>query len=199
MIVSKHKIIIFISFFIIISCGKDVKIEESYQILNLLMGDFEKTSILHPSFAPPPSGSYSYSKNDSLEKYMHFYKEYIKKKRIVVNNEFFEINRAKLEKLKGCKNFYSIDELDFSNNLKVIELEYLNSTESNILKKSVNQHQKIDAQLSFSNIIFNKNTDKAVVLFSVKYSKLNSFTSIIYLEKKHYLWKIVCEKNLTIS
>lgn len=199
MIVNKHKIIILISFFIIISCGKDVKVEESYQILNLLIRDFEKTSILHPSFAPPPTGGYSYSKNDSLKKYIHFYKEYIKEKSIVVNNEFFEINKVKLEKLKDCKSFYNIDELDFSNNLKVIELKYLNSTQSKILKKQVSQHQKGDASLSFSNIIFNKKTDKAVVLFSVEFSKLNGFTSIIYLEKEHYLWKIVCEKNLTIS
>ncbi|QTE21317.1 hypothetical protein [Polaribacter cellanae] len=199
MIVKKYKIIAVASFFLFLSCSNNIKTEESYQILNLLIRDFEKTSILHPSFAPPPSGSYIYSKNDSLNQYIYFYKQYIKKKTIFIENEVLEIDETELNVIKDCKGINTKNEFIFNNKLKSIDYKYLSSKKNNVFTNKNIQNKEIDAYLSFSNIIFNKNHNKAVIIFSVKYSKLNGFTSIVYLEKEHYFWEIICEKNLTVS
>lgn len=199
MIVNKYKIIAVASFFLFFSCNNNIKTEESYQILNLLIKDFEKTSILQPNFAPPPSGNYTYSKNDSLNQYIYFYNQYVKKKTIFIENEVLEIDETDLNVIKDCKGINIKNEFIFNKNLKSIDYKYLSSKNNNVCTNKTTQNKEIDAYLSFSNVIFNKNYDKAVVIFSIKYSKLNSFTSIVYLKKEHFFWEIICEKNLTIS
>lgn len=197
MIVINYRSLIFILVFIFFSCDRDVKVEESYQILNLLIRDFEEISILHPSFAPPPSGSYIYTKNDSLRKYKYFYDQYLNRKNIVISNNFFEIDRKKLQNTNSCNAFYNVNEFKFYENSKKLELKYLNSIKSNIIK--IPNSKEIDVKLSFSKILFNKSNNRAILIFVVKFNDLNSFSSIVYLEKEFFLWKIKCEKILTIS
>ena len=58
---------------------------------------------------------------------------------------------------------------------------------------------KYDIVMSFSNIIFNKNETKAFIIVGMSFDKLSGFSSLVYLEKEFGIWKVKCEKGLSIS
>lgn len=59
--------------------------------------------------------------------------------------------------------------------------------------------EKFNIFLKFSNISFNENHNKAVIIMGVSFGRLNGFSGIYFLEKKNSKWIIKCKKGLTIS
>ena len=53
--------------------------------------------------------------------------------------------------------------------------------------------------LNFSRIAFNKEFNKAIIIIGESIGHLNNVTTLLYLEKENYVWKIKCEKGLSIS
>ncbi len=200
MIVNRYSVLMVLSFFYLVACenGKE-KLLESYNIYNLILNDFEYRAIIKPNFAPPPSGHYEYTKSDSLSKYLYFYQQYAKKNIIHLDETTLQIQKENLHILKDCETFIDLKDFVISGKQNNIDAKYLNSLRKSEIVNQINSEIKADAVLSFSDVVFNKNKDKAILLLAVNFSELNGFTSIIYLEKNHYLWNIICEKTISIS
>lgn len=200
MIVNRYCVLWVFSFFFIIACGNSKEeFQETYNIYNLILNDFEYRAIIKPNFAPPPSGHYEYTKSDSLSKYLYFYQQYAKKNIIHLDETTLQIQKENLHILKDCETFIDLKDFVISGKQNSIDAKYLNSLRKSQIVNKIKSEIKADAVLSFSNILFNKKMDKAIVLLAVNYRELNGFTSIIYLEKDHYLWNIICEKTISIS
>ena len=60
-------------------------------------------------------------------------------------------------------------------------------------------YDKIDIGLWFSNIAFNEEGNKAIIIVGVGMGKLNGFSSIFFLKKRKGKWFIKHKKGLTIS
>lgn len=211
---SKYLLIVVVLFFI--SCKKEpstknIEEKNTYQIITNLLSDLRESMILPPRFPPPPSNEkYNYTIQDSLSSYKYFYKQTIRKKTIAFLPETFILDKKKekaktLEKCTTDKNLIHLfltrkKEKNIAitkiANLKKDSLIYYTEKHKMMLGKGF---QEIDMLLSFSNITFNKDYTKAIIIVGVSYGKLNGFSTLIYLEKKHYHWKIKCEKVLTIS
>lgn len=58
---------------------------------------------------------------------------------------------------------------------------------------------KCDMVLTFSRIAFNKEKDKAIVIMATNFGRLNGFSTLYFLQKENYNWKIKCEEGLSIS
>ena len=58
---------------------------------------------------------------------------------------------------------------------------------------------EIDVLLNFSDITFNKDYTKALLIIGISHGRLDGFSTLIYLEKKHYHWQIICQKVVSIS
>jgi len=70
----------------------------------------------------------------------------------------------------------------------------------NLLKKYDKDFHEFDYLINFSNVVFNKNYSRAIIVCSISSSKLASVSSIYFLEKtKNGRWIIEFEKELTIS
>lgn len=70
---------------------------------------------------------------------------------------------------------------------------------SELLDKNSRDFFKLHIALSFSNITFNEDFSKAVIMGSLNRSKLDGISILYFLEKKNNEWQIVCEEGLSIS
>ncbi len=103
---------------------------------------------------------------------------------MVVNKEIQEIDLKKLFLHKKRNEFKQDSLIYYSEKIKKLPRKGFD---------------KIDMLFSFSNITFNKKYNKAIVVVGVSFGKLNGFSTLIYLEKKHLHWEIKCEEVLSIS
>ncbi|CAM1349700.1 hypothetical protein [Tenacibaculum halocynthiae] len=206
----KYLFLINITFFI--SC-KDSNFQEKeeesvYQIVSYLTDNLRGSIVLDPSFPPTPDGSeYNHTTQDSLRSYKYFYKQTIRKKTIAFTSEMFvPMNKADFN--SNCfKEEKLLSSLFSKKETRKIEINKITSFKKDSLIYYTDKHKKmlgrgfieIDMLLSFSRISFNKDYSKAFLIVGVTYEKLNSFTTLIYLEKKYGVWKIKCQEGLTIS
>lgn len=201
---------------IYISCNNlENKYEENkYQILDLIYGDYSKYQMdffISPIEKPPVPSSLSYklnlsNKKDSLAKVKDYYKK--EKKQIFAfdlkMNRYHNIRERKLrENIIGFDDLYKcfiisekIDSLDIykispKNNDSLIIFK------EGLLKKRVGvEFQKFDVFVSFSNITFNSNYSKAVVIGTRGFSGTDSNSIIYFFEKQNGKWRKLFEQTL---
>lgn len=194
------------------SCSNDkneCSEDEQYLIIERII----ENKISYPVIPPPPE------KTDVNE----FIEDSIKLK------EWIEINSIKkLDKYKiairptfwNPKNSILLDssytedyqllvnQLILEKNESPVLIEKINSSEKFSLKYAPsNESLKINPELwkdfdfilSFSKISFNDNCNKAVLIYSVSYGRLNGYSVIILLKKNKDSWEIIDSKTLTIS
>lgn len=212
-VISKYIFIIFI----FLSCSEkektNIEQENTYQIMGVLLNYSRETLVLQPGFPPPPNGyDYDFTTKDSLGMYKDFLRQTKKKQTIAFSSKTFTLSKKyKDEKVKTVKKCTSDNYLmntflkpkrnikiniNKISNLKKDSLIYFNDKHKKMLGAGF---EEIDMILSLSNISFNENYTKAIIIVGVSYERLNGESRLIYLEKKHYNWEIKCEKILSIS
>lgn len=125
---------------------------------------------------------------------------------VAIDSSLFTLNenhikQSKCNKKNDFNNSYkikNIKKIDFNKIQKSNFYEVIPSTTGKRLSNK-NQSLNYHMHLSFSEIVYNKENSKAVIIVGVALTKLNGFTSIYYLEKKNGLWKVECKKELNIS
>ncbi|WP_064965395.1 hypothetical protein [Tenacibaculum ovolyticum] len=213
-----NKYILLVIVFLLFSCKEkqqtsSIKEENTYQIIGLLLNDLRESIVLHPGFAPPPGGAtYNFTTKDSLRSYNYFYKQTIRKKTIAFWPQIYPLEKKhKKNLLKTIKKCTTDNQLitPFSkseNNIEIDINKIANSKKDSLIyytekhKEMLRRgYEEIDMMLSFSDITFNKDYTKAIIIVGVTFESLNGFSRLVYLEKKHYHWEIKCEEGLSIS
>ena len=101
-----------------------------------------------------------------------------------------------LTKLESVKKIKQIDISKIKTNRKD-SIFYFNK---NILTKDSKEFNKFDFLVSFSQVIFNKNYERAIVVGAVSNSKLSGASIVYFLIKtENRRWIIEYEKGLSIS
>jgi hypothetical protein len=183
------------------SCDSKQNIEDenSFQIANLLVNYYSKSSVLQPSFPPPPDNlKYTYSTEDSLRIYKHFHEEIIRNKRISISEKMFSV-KQKFDFENICNEDLQLLTAMYNLEEKSFDFSGIVLINSNLFLSQKNKINEIDIKINFSRISFNKTYDKAMLVLGVNFGELNSFSTLIYLEKEKYRWVIKCEKELSIS
>ena len=205
---SVNKIEKIIALSIILICNSciskyDVENDNTYQIVNLLANYYSKSNILEPSFPPPPNNlKYNFTTKDSLKIYKHFYQESMKEQVIAIRTKMYS-PKEKIVSNKKCngveamlKTFKNLKEKSFDfSKIQLLNKNSIVVKESELIQKL----KQVDIKFSFSRIGFNKTYDKAILVLNVNFGKLNSFNTLIYLEKVNFVWNIICEEELSIS
>ncbi|WP_420553350.1 hypothetical protein [Tenacibaculum aiptasiae] len=153
---------------------------------------------------PPPLKHRNFKTKDSLFFYKNFYEKTNGIKKIGVYENLLKMPEYNELYFSDC--IKSKNKLDFfknENNKSKIEINKISLLKKNdsilFIKNSQNKIDNIDLYMSFSKVKFNKKYTKAIVFLGINYGALNGFSTLIYLEKKHYHWVIKCEKRLSIS
>lgn len=213
-----NKYILLVIVFLLFSCKEkkqtsSIKEENTYQIIGLLLNDHRESMVVHPGFPPPPDGAiYEFTTKDSLWSYKYFYKQTIRKKTIAFWPQIYPLGKKHkkdlLKTIKKCTNdnqlitpFLKSEksikiDINKINNPKKDSLIYYTEKHKKMLRRG---YQEIDMMLSFSDITFNKDYTKALLVSGRSFEKLDGISILIYLEKKYYHWEIKCEKVLSIS
>lgn len=212
----------FIIFFLFISCkNKENKVEQNkYEILNLLYKEYSKQQMEFYVFPinktiPPPSSEYEnkevgiYSnkitKEDSLKKinqYLNtkenrqvFAFDLNMKKYQNLNNK--KIKQKVLDFEKLFKKFITSKEKDSLNIKKISQnnndslIEYNEDLQTN---KIGVEFTKFNVLISFSNIVFNDEYSKAILIGTRSFSGTDSHSLIYYFRKHNGKWKKVFEE-----
>ena len=90
---------------------------------------------------------------------------------------------------------FKIDDLTPYGNYSILQLTEEHDKEM----KRRRDYETFDLFMSFSNIVYSKNKDKAVVAMSCNVSTLAGWYSLCFLEKVNGDWKILRFQNISIS
>ncbi|WP_408026642.1 hypothetical protein [Tenacibaculum litoreum] len=184
--------------------------ENTYQIIGLLLSDLRGSTVLPPGFPPPPGEDiYEFTTRDSLRRYKYFYKQTVRKKIIAFLPQIYASEKKnELQTINKCTNDKALINLflESEKNIK-IDINKVGNSKKDSLIYYTEKHKKmlgrgfneIDMLLSFSNITFNKDYTRALLVVGVTFERLNGFSTLIYLEKENYHWEIKCEEGLSIS
>jgi hypothetical protein len=212
----------FIVFFFIISCkNKENEVERNkYEILNLLYKDYSKQQMEFYVFPikktiPTPGSDYEnkevgiYSKKITKEDSLKKINQYLKSKE---NRQVFafDLNMKKYHNLnnrkikqkvlafeKLFKKFITSKEKDYLNIKKITQ----NNNDSLIVYNEDLLNNKIGVEftkfnvlISFSNIVFNDEYSKAILIGTRSFSGTDSHSLIYYLRKQNGKWKKAFEE-----
>ncbi len=180
---------------------KNLSEENTYRIISELIGHYTHELVHLP---PPPPEGYRYTLKDSLHDYKIFYDRSTKKKNIVIRKKMV-LRENDIRLMLEFDSNLSDELFFFDKKPYLIDINKISKKDRDTIfyynnkytKEEINE--KIDVLFSFSKIVFNKKQNKALVVVGVSMGHLNGFSSLLYLEKKHYHWKIVCKKMLSIS
>ena len=175
---------------------------------------------VQPPLPPPPliKGEYSQEQRDSIDlSYLRLRKrltsENLKKgllkkekKIVAISKEFMQIGDTNLKLndddsnlLKKLKSIKKINEIDISK-IYTVRKDSIFYFNKNSLTKDSKEFNTFDFLVSFSQVIFNKNHKKAIVVGAVSKSKLSGASIIYFLKKtENGCWIIEYEKVLSIS
>ncbi|MFK8060409.1 MAG: hypothetical protein AB8B78_10000 [Polaribacter sp.] len=222
------KAILFLLIIVFVKCDKKQESKEDnlYEILSVLYNDIidyhiKDISVPKPKSVPPGSSV----SLDSIKKIIEndrktekdtvkFINEFVKKNGkliVAINPTLFTpyTDNLKKEYLKDCIDgyediFLSLKETKDSLAINIAKIplnkySYILPYQDYYKKTSKKGYDKYDIILNFSNITFNKNFTKAILITGVGFGKLNGFSFISFLEKRKGKWYVKCEKGLTIS
>lgn len=214
--------IIILVFLTLLSCKKNNdKIKNNYHIISLTYTNMlNQIDVLPPLPPPPPliEGEYSQKQRDSIDlSYLRLREKLTsenlkkgllkkEKKIIAISKEFMQIGDTNLKlndddsnlltKLESVKKIKEIDISKIKTNRKD-SIFYFNK---NILTKDSKEFNTFDFLVSFSQVIFNENYERAIVVGAVSNSKLSGASIIYFLKKtENGCWIIEYEKGLSMS
>jgi hypothetical protein len=112
-----------------------------------------------------------------------------------INNtyNFNSLDNINVESYKSDKIFNK-QNLSFANNNIILKILKNNEVNNTILV-----YKNYDWVLLFSDIIFNKTKNKAIVLVNSSTDKLSGSSTLYLLEKENGLWKIFKKKIISVS
>jgi hypothetical protein len=219
-----------ITYIIIVSisllcCGKgETEINNKYQIISLLYEEMLRRTDYPPILPPPPplsnKGKNSQEYLDSLDvKYVNSIRKMVSesfsKKELVIRKIV-----AISPKLKPSKDLSSLSNVKFeefklllgkfnlSNESENIDISKIYTPrkdslvyfKKDLLETDSREFTKFDFLFSFSNIVFSKEYDKAIIICSGSRSRLAGVSIMFFLIKtKNGRWVIKYEKELSIS
>ena len=214
--------IIILVFLTLLSCKKNNdKIKNNYHIISLIYTNMlNQIDVLPPLPPPPPliEGEYSRKQRDSIDlSYLRLREKLTsenlkkgllkkEKKIIAISKEFMQIGDTNLKlndddsnlltKLESVKKIKEIDISKIKTNRKD-SIFYFNK---NLLTKDSKEFNTFDFLVSFSQVIFNENYERAIVVGAVSNSKLSGASIIYFLKKtENGCWIIEYEKGLSMS
>jgi len=223
----KLKIAIIILGFLFFSCKKEnfessenSEKENNYKVISVLYHKICKDIMTFYAFpAPPPNPNISW---DSIKKIMELDKK-IEKDTVKTIDELIKKNGKIIvaidsvltqhwtENTQSLKNYNGYGELlkQFVSNKDTLNIDVSKIT-SNKYASSISYREdfkqlqmkgfeKLNINLSFSKVQFNKEKNKEIVIMGARFGKLNGFSAIYFLEKKKNKWVIKYEKGLSIS
>ena len=214
--------IIILVFLTLLSCKKNNdKIKNNYHIISLIYTNMlNQIDVLPPLPPPPPliEGEYSQKQRDSIDlSYLRLREKLTsenlkkgllkkEKKIIAISKEFMQIGDTNLKlnddysnlltKLESVKKIKQIDISKIKTNRKD-SIFYFNK---NLLTKDSKEFNTFDFLVSFSQVIFNENYERAIVVGALSNSKLSGASIIYFLKKtENGCWIIEYEKGLSMS
>jgi len=213
--------IIILVFLTLLSCKKNNdKIKNNYHIISLIYTNMLNQIDVLPPLPPPPliEGEYSQKQRDSIDlSYLRLREKLTsenlkkgllkkEKKIIAISKEFMQIGDTNLKlndddsnlltKLESVKKIKEIDISKIKTNRKD-SIFYFNK---NLLTKDSKEFNTFDFLVSFSQVIFNENYERAIVVGAVSNSKLSGASIIYFLKKtENGCWIIEYEKGLSMS
>lgn len=199
----------------IIACNSNLEIkkESSMQVMYSVFDKIDEFTEPQLGFPPPPvdeNGNEIYftSKNDSLKMCEIYYKLKNSKKIVAVRGKFIPSMSENISLIESCPSFKELSvKLRKSNDSISIDLSKITFNKrnslvyykSNFLTKGTRDFKQVDFVISLSPLVFNANYTKAMIVVSVSTSTLAGATQIFCLEKKNYIWQVVCIQGLSIS
>lgn len=213
--------IIILVFLTLLSCKKNNdKIKNNYHIISLIYTNMLDQIDVLPPLPPPPliKEEYSQEQRDSIDlSYLrlrerltseNLKKGLLKKEKkiVAISKEFMQIGDTNLKLnddysnlLKKLKSIKKINEIDISK-IYTVRKDSIFYFNKNSLTKDSKEFNTFDFLVSFSQVIFNKNHKKAIVVGAVSKSKLSGASIIYFLKKtENGRWIIEYEKVLSIS
>ncbi len=203
-IISKfYFILVFFLSLLVISCfnSKKETNKDIYEILSLLLERLPAG----PPPAPPQPGDY---KKDTLA--FNKYLDSINRLdvSIIVLDHFID-NQEKFTHLEGkVEKDYQllIEKLENyqENNIK-INFDFIEVSKNRLIipksevYKDILKDNNASYYIAFSNVVFNKNQDKAVIYIINDRGPLSGTTSLVLLNKKEGKWEVYKNIGLTIS
>lgn len=207
-----------ISFFLVIillfSCEKveNQKENNTYQVVSLLYQQFAKPIELVFPPPPPDSLNYVFSSKDSVR--IDSIHKNIEKVRgntkfvVAIYPYFFSYNPLNIEPIDNCSNFNTIlkNLIETKDSLKIDIHKILAKNNDSIIfySKELSKDRRkdfynFDMQISFSNLSFNSDYTKSVVVGTFRHSRLSGESVLFFLEKIGNKWMIKCQETLSIS
>jgi len=199
----------------IIGCNSnlDIKKENTFQIMHSVFARIQELTEPQLGFPPPPvdeNGNEIYvtSRKDSLKICEIYYKLKKTKKIFAVHSKFTPSMSENISVFKNCASFEELSiKLRKSNDSTSIDLSKItiNKKDSLVyykntfLTKGTRDFKHVDFVVSLSPLVFNSNYTKAMIVVGVHTSSLAGATQIFCLEKKNYVWQVICIKELSIS
>lgn len=195
---------------VVLSCDKAVsKEKELYEVLNLIY-PFLTKEIPPPKELPvPPKGIDSIRRNLEISTDEDFSKKLNPDKQQIIAIKLSMKEPGLIKSLVGEPEMgfrFIIDE-PIALNIDSLNIKKFNSVsndsliafEQDLLEPEIMDYIKFDKLLSFSNVFFNKEFDRAVLIASVGTSDLAGSSHLIFLEKINGKWKLYQTKLLEIS
>jgi hypothetical protein len=200
--------------------------QNKYQILNLIYSDFSKQQMeffVFPERSLPLPKGVDYTKllnnkaySDSLHKIV--YSSIISKEDSLkkINNYIhekenqqifaFDLTMKRYHNLKNkikpiinndFKNLYN-EFIDFNriDTLNINKIKSKNNDSIIQLKRENLDFKNNNIIISFSNIVFNSNFSKSIIIATKSWSALDSYSLIYFLEKRNNIWVVTLEKTL---
>ncbi|AOW20535.1 hypothetical protein [Urechidicola croceus] len=206
---SGKSICVLLTISLFFSCNKKENIEEkyTYEIISLLYNQLTSPIDYSKSMPPTPNGM-AMKKEDSIH-LLNYSKELIAKKQIIAIIPELEIPRNRKRKAHhDCSEYESLLNeyyiIDQKDSLKISKIHNIRKDSiihfnESMIDKNRKDFENFDILLSFSQIEFNKEYDKAIIATSMSTSRLAGGGSLVFLERKNGLWTVKCTKNLWIS
>lgn len=212
----------FIILLVCISCdsNENKSDKNKYHILNLIYRDYSKYQMeffVFQAKQPPPPSNSSYkgknsklnllNKKDSLIKIKNYIRNKENQQIFAFDSKMKRYHNMKGRKLKEnmiafeslYKDFVASKKIDFLDINKITPQnnDKLTVFKSELLKNKVNvEFESFDVFVSFSDIIFNNNYSKAIVIGTRSFSRTDTHSFIYFLEKQNGKWEKVFEQTL---
>ncbi|WP_281991565.1 hypothetical protein [Aquimarina aggregata] len=192
---------LYLLFIFFLSCKSNVEEKETYEIISLITQEY---GLPLPPVPPPPPAKLPSLKEmgwDSIKKLKQDIAVYpILKNNNKALSDFSELKdiefKTFFEKIKKNKKVLRLDLSKF-NVKKQFQLSIIDTS---LLKKDKYYVDKnFDKLLTFQNISFNNEFNKAIIIIGVSIGPLNGYSSLVFLEKKNGNWTIKNSKTISIS
>ncbi|MCQ0112466.1 hypothetical protein SAMN04487906_0011 [Zhouia amylolytica] len=213
MLLANKSILIITAFLIIVGCSKNKNCTKSdmlkYELLTVIIDSFAKPSVTIPPLVPEGVVDTIKNERDSILNLIKS-EEWVNQKNIVaVLPYFYTPNKEVIFKNTYPKEFESlVKDLSVKSGDTILKIDKIKKTRGNIFIKAPTLKELIkdedlwnsfDLRITGSKIVFDADCDKAVTIIGISKGRLNSYNSLVFLEKIDNNWVIVHKETISIS